>query len=83
MKAMARNTPPANEFATPRILGDSLHDFDHVGIEPQQNPSTNARIQNTIFVQSTVDLSEVSSSLEASLFISCLESTYRSIIFFN
>ena len=53
MRAIARKTPPANEFAIPRILGLSRHLDDHVGIKPEKNASQKINTMKPILVQKT------------------------------
>ena len=64
MNAMAKNTPPANELAMPRILGLSRQDEDQVGIKPAIMASRKESMMKTIFVQRTaVSFESVVSSL--------------------
>ena len=44
IKDIDTNIPPANAFATPRTLGDSLNFFDLTGRYPINSASQNARI---------------------------------------
>ena len=51
MSEIAKKTPPANAFAIPSILGDSLHDLLKVGNAPQMKASKNTITMKIILVQ--------------------------------